>query len=725
MQTKKPTPSEATERADNELGKGSSKVYRRCYEEACLARSLKISVLPPNENGTKSPLNELLTAVCTHPACVAKKKSGQKEGWTHRQHKRAGESILQRWYLDEHRVGIGYVCGENSNGLLLIEFEGVAVEDGIFDEFLNLAEEVGLGDLITEIQEGYEDESPSGGIHWLVYCDHSKSEKLATKKYVDPKTGKAEWPTLIETKGEGGFAISAPSSGKVHPSGRPYRRLQGGLETIVYLNPEEIDALFALARQFDQKPHSEVKCPRGSSSKVNGWPSDDFNERASWNEILEPHGWEALFTSADGREYWCRPGKEPKGTSATISPDGQLLYVFSTSTVFEANKAYRKFVAYAVLNHSDDERQINWAAAAQALGVAGNRTSGGIVGQGAAVVTVMSDVQVKSVAWLWEDRIPFGNLTNLPGDPGLGKSLLLVDLAARVTTGKPMPFTLNFKRKPSSVLLLTGEDDLANTVKPRLIAAGADTNRVIVLEGISHQPDGQVTQMISIPDDIPMIKEQIIKYGVGLVIVDPINAFLADRINSNQDHSIRRALSPLKMLAEETGVAIVTISHLNKNSRQDAQYRVNGSIGTIGASRSVLLVALDPEDEESRILAGIKANLSPIARSLKFHIEQGHDGAAAHIVWDGFSNLTKDDLLNKKPAKAMQIAMEFLENALADGPVKATELESAAESSAISHRTLQRASKLLGVLKEHIDSPNGYWEWSLPNDEGDDESEAD
>jgi hypothetical protein len=712
MHPNKPTPSAVTERADSELGKRSQKVYRQCHEEALLARSLKMSVLPPNENGSKSPLNEFVSNVCMVPECVALKENGKK-GWKHRQHKRAGETFIDRWYLDEYREGIGYVCGKISGGLLLFEFEGPAVDEGVFDEFLDLAEATGQGELIVEIREGYEDSTPSGGRHWLFYCDDPKSEVLAYTKAKNQANNRSLWKPLIETRGEGGYAISAPTSGKVHPSGRPYKRLQGGLETIVRLDEEQVDELFSLARRFNQKPRQEIKPPPRSNRNRNSL-IDAFNENENWNEILVPQGWEPICTTPDGREHWCRPGKQHQGTSATISPDGQLLYVFTTSSALEGNRAYNKFSAYAALNHEDAAGRVDWTAAVKSLETAGLRISAYNSGQGTPVVTAMSDVPVEIVNWLWQNRIPTRNMTNIAGDPGLGKSMLMMDLAARVTTGRSMPFALSVGQEPMSVLILTGEDDLANTLKPRLIAAGADTSHVYVLEGISHEPDGRVTQMISIPDDIPLIRDLIIEYGVVLVIIDPINSFLADRVNSNQDHSIRRALSPLKILAEDTGVAIVTISHLTKDSQKAAQYRINGSIGTVGAARSVLLVALDPEDEESRIIAGIKANLSPMANSLKFHIEQGEDGGAAHIKWDGFSNLTKDDLLNVKPAKALQVAIEFLQTFLADGPMRKTDIESTAEAMGMSERTLQRASKALDMVKEHIDPPRGYWQWSLP-----------
>jgi len=702
---------------DDELENRSDESYHQCYDEACLARSLGISVLPPREDGSKGPLAEPVPQRCEDPDCVADREAGKRGAWKHRQHRRAGETILRRWYLDEQLEGIGLVCGEISHGLLLFEFEGRAIDDGTVDDFLELAEEAGLGDLIEDIRNGCEDESPSGGIHWLVFCDDPITERLASVSEIDEETGKARWAPLIETKGEGGYTIAAPTTGRVHPSGRPWKRLRGGLDTIVRLNPEEVDAVFSLARQFDEKPRSEIKPPRRVSTKANGRPGDDFNKRSAWPEILELHGWEQLHTDSDGWEHWCRPGKDPKGTSATITPDGALFHPFSTSTPFETNRAYTKFAAYSVLNHSDENGRTDWKRAANTLRRDGYGTAQGPRRQREAVVTSMADIEEESVEWFWEDRIPYGNQTVIAGNPGQGKSVLSIDIAARASTGLSMPLTPG-EGDPISVILLTAEDSASNTIKPRLQAAGADMHRVFVMEGIREE-GGEVIQLMSIPDDIPLLKTQVLETGARLVVIDPLDAFLADHVNSHQNQSIRRALTPLKMMAEETGVAVVAICHLNKNAgaSENALYRVNGSIGNTAAARSVLLVAPDPEDDDSRILAPVKANLSRPARSLAFHLEEKDADCAVSVKWDGFSELTKDDLLTKPRAKAKDEAKRFLASVLGEGSVPVIEIENEANQIGISLRTLRRASEEMGTVKKHVDPPGGHWEWSLPEAE--------
>lgn len=172
--------------------------------------------------------------------------------------------------------------------------------------------------------------------------------------------------TLIETRGEGGLVIVAPSDGGVHPSGKPYVLLAGGISSLPTLTAEERQLLFAAARSFDQttsglalnveRRHSRAALTQGER------PGDRYNRRASWAEVLEPHGWKSL-TTRDGESYWQRPGKQGSGVSATTNYQGSdLLYVFSTSTVFEAGRAYSKFAAYAILEHRGD-----FQAAARAL----------------------------------------------------------------------------------------------------------------------------------------------------------------------------------------------------------------------------------------------------------------------------------------------------------------------------------------------------------------------
>ncbi len=183
-----------------------------------------------------------------------------------------------------------------------------------------------------------------------------------------------------------------------------------------------------------------------------------------------------------------------------------------------------------------------------------------------AQVVCLSDVKPESVSWLWRGRIPFGKLTLLDGDPGLGKSTLSLDLAARLSVGGTMPGDTT-PVEAAATLLLTAEDGLADTVRPRLEAAGADVTRIHALRDVPEtgNDDGRTTfRPPMLPDDIALMKEIVQKHGVRLIVIDPLMAFLSGRVKSFHDQDVRRARAPLAAMAEETGAAVLVLRHLNK-----------------------------------------------------------------------------------------------------------------------------------------------------------------
>ena len=314
----------------------SSSVF---LDTALRAIDLGFSTVPPMEDGSKRP--------------IAKWKEYQQQPATRQQ--------VTDWYR-AGLTGVGLVCGYGS--LECFEFD----DADIYREFKRAAAELGLDELVERIEAGYVETSPGGGIHWLYKCEVvSGNTKLAERP--DP-TGATKREPLIETRGQGGFVIIAPSNGKVHPTGGAYNLMRGGLESIATISVEEREALFTLARSFDEMPEQAVGEPvqkqgrsfkaTASGSDVGGKkPGEDFAERTSWEEILEPHGWVKVFSGKHGT-YWRRPGKD-KGWSATTG-HCKGLKVFSTSTAFSTQGTCTKFGAYAVLNCQRDVK-----AAAKAL----------------------------------------------------------------------------------------------------------------------------------------------------------------------------------------------------------------------------------------------------------------------------------------------------------------------------------------------------------------------
>lgn len=327
----------------------------------------------------------------------------------------------------------------------------------------------------------------------------------------------------------------------------------------------------------------------------------------------------------------------------------------------------------------------------------------------------LADVEPTDVYWLWQKRVPLGKITMLDGDPGLGKSTLTADLAARVTTGAAMPDgTTGDIDGPACVLLLSAEDGPEDTIRPRLDAAGADIKRVAMLQELS---DGRLPE---IPGDLAVINAYAEENDVKLIVIDPLMAYLPSTVNAHRDQDVRRALAPLARLAQDTGAAIVVVRHLNKMSGSNAVYRGGGSIGIIGAARSGLLVAKHPDDETRRVLAMTKSNLAAPAPSLIYRLVAADESSVAHVEWDTEdSGLTATQLLTPSTIEAKRgatdSAVEFLEEILKDGPVPVKQIKAEAKEAGLSSDTVDRAKARLGIKpKRDGFGDGGKWVWALP-----------
>jgi AAA domain len=325
----------------------------------------------------------------------------------------------------------------------------------------------------------------------------------------------------------------------------------------------------------------------------------------------------------------------------------------------------------------------------------------------------LSDVQRERVEWLWDRRIPLGKLTLISGDPGLGKSLMTLDLAARITRGRRMPD--NSPGFDGNVVILSAEDGLGDTIRPRLEVAGADLDRVVSLATLPTA-DGH-ERMFVIPDDLPQLIEVVQDIHAVLVIVDPLMAFLSSRINAHRDQDVRRALAPLAMAANKYRFAVAVVRHLNKSTTTgNPLYRGGGSIGIGGAARSEMIIGEDPANKERRIAAPTKSNLGPPMSALAYHIDAKDE--VAYVVWDGTSDLSAETLLAGTSAEERSqrtIARDFILEMLADGPVDGSTVEAKAAELDIKHSTLWRAKKDLGVISRRAGfAGDGKWTWEVP-----------
>ena len=226
----------------------------------------------------------------------------------------------------------------------------------------------------------------------------------------------------------------------------------------------------------------------------------------------------------------------------------------------------------------------------------------------------LTDIEPKSLTWVWNRRIPRGKLTTFNGNPGEGKSLLTLDVAARVSTGVGWPDDPLSQREAGLVIIGSAEDDVADTIRPRLEAAGADLTKVHVLEGIqAYNPaTKKITKRhFSLQRDLPAIEATLTKLAdVKVVILDPITAYL-DQVDSHKNAEVRGVLAPLAELAERHNIAIIGVNHLNKGSGP-ALHRSMGSVAFVAAVRAAWLVARDKDDADRRLLLPLKNNLARI-----------------------------------------------------------------------------------------------------------------
>jgi hypothetical protein len=329
---------------------------------------------------------------------------------------------------------------------------------------------------------------------------------------------------------------------------------------------------------------------------------------------------------------------------------------------------------------------------------------------------VLSSVSPEPVAWLWRHWLPLGMLAVLDGDPGLGKSTLTLDLAARITRGWLMPPGGGEpETDPRSVLLLSAEDNPANTIRPRLDAAGADVSRVHYLAAVR---EGDTRRPPVLPWDLELVADHARAHAVALVVADPFSAFLASEFDAHKDQDIRRCLHLIAEFAERLGVCFLLVRHLNKLSGGPALYRGGGSIAITGAGRSSLIVGRDPDEPARHVLAMNKSNLGPTPRALAYRIEQATPDVT-RIEWEGECDLRAADILwhergrePGRPDEQAQEAESFLAGILAKGPVAVKDIEGDTKAAGLCWRTVNKAKVKLKVCSFKELS---RWYWRLPS----------
>ena len=308
----------------------------------------------------------------------------------------------------------------------------------------------------------------------------------------------------------------------------------------------------------------------------------------------------------------------------------------------------------------------------------------------------MSDVQTQEIKWLWYPFIPYGKLTIIQGDPGDGKTTMVLNLAAKLSKGEALDENMKVT-EPVNVIYQTAEDGLADTVKPRLELAGADCERIIVID--------ESDKSLSMVDE--RLEQAIVRTGARLLILDPIQAYLGGGMDMNRANEARDMTKKLGALAEKTKCAIILIGHMNKASGNKAAYRGMGSIDFFAVARSVLLVGRVEGESNTRAVVQIKNNLAAFGHPKAFALSE--DG----FKWLGDYEITVDEVLGGITPKAnkMEQAKQMLrELAETQSAVLSNEIFDRANELGISKRTLENAKKELGVQTRKI---NNAWYWEL------------
>ena len=310
----------------------------------------------------------------------------------------------------------------------------------------------------------------------------------------------------------------------------------------------------------------------------------------------------------------------------------------------------------------------------------------------------MSDIEAKEVEWLWYPFIPYGKLTIIQGDPGDGKTTLVLNIAAALTQGKGFENDMNVE-KPMNVIYQTAEDGLADTVKPRLEQAGAECSKVLVID--------ESEKSLSMTDE--RIEKALDETGARLLIMDPIQAYLGGGTDMNRANEAREITKHLAIIAEKKNCAIVLIGHMNKAGGIKAAYRGMGSIDFIAIARSVLLVGRVPGIDNRRAVIQIKNNLAPMGHAKAFDLSE--DG----FEWIGNYEISVEEVLggySYKESKLDQAKQLFRELAKDKDRISSLELIELAKAEGIAKRTMDTAKKELGIKSVKVNNT-----WFLKLDE--------
>lgn len=340
-------------------------------------------------------------------------------------------------------------------------------------------------------------------------------------------------------------------------------------------------------------------------------------------------------------------------------------------------------------------------------------------------VTRLDTIEPEATDWLWEQRIPLGEITLLAGREGIGKSTIAYELAAQLSRGD---LEGDYLDMPLGTIVVATEDALERTIVPRLMAAKADLSRIVQVT--VRDEEAGYSDEVTLPIDLGRIGQLIEAEDIGLIILDPLLSRLSVTLDTHKDADVRKALEPLVDLAHSCECSVLGLIHVNKHSGTDALSRIMGSRAFSAVARSVLYVIEHPEDEEVCVIGRPKSNFGGNAPSQSYRIvtevvgydkTKSKDVTAGRIEWGGFIDESVNTLLKQTEAKGpkgpkpnrLDEAKEWLHDHLTDEPVLSEAYKADAKTDGISEATLKRAASSMGVA---VQQAGRYTYWSLPKE---------
>jgi hypothetical protein len=624
---------------------------------------------------------------------------------------RADATWRDKW-VNAKPPGLALVCGQISGGTNALDFD--------FPELYHAwNKSVGAMAAGLAVQQ-------TGGGNYQAFFKCATTFTTQKLAWIPDDTQESGRKTGIEMKAERGYANLPPT---LHPSGKLYAWLSGDLSTIPVITTAHANALIDAARKLDRCPKSKQEIaaeerakisPTKTSThraKLNGEASviDAYNEAHDVREVLRSQG----YRDVGSRMIRPNADEDSQPGVSFFDRDGlEGCYCWSTNDMLNNGHWHSAFDVYCELVHLGD-----CAAAvkdlADKLGMKAKKKkrAENISRAIEPIVTSLANIPSKKVDWLWFGRFPLGRVTLIVGRPGEGKSFFTCYMSAVVSTGSPWPD--GSPCAAGDVLLICGEDDPSDTIRPRCEAQGAALGRIHVFTMIRRKiEDGTTIETMFTLADVHALEMVLMANPqIRLVVVDPIGTFIGGKVDAHRDNEVRSVLAPFAKLAEKYNFAGVMVAHRRKASSDVADDLAMGSRAFTGLARAVWHLSRDPQNRARRLLLPGKNNLAAEGTGLAFTII----GDPPAISWEREPvAMSADDGLAAeqggpgRPANERNEAADWLQSELADRQeheVKA--LKAAAKAAGLAVRTVERAATELAVIRSHSQF-GGAWTWRLP-----------